>query len=348
MSKDGRTTVYNEITSDEKMAQVCRENIALEEDFLEYLVSTDRAKSTIVQYRALLHILWCWNLDENNNIPFTQMTKRQVARFQNKAINEWGWSPNRIRMAKSVYRSLENYIENILDDEYPNYKKIWNKIESPSVEPVRQKSIFTQDEMQNLLDYLVAHDDLKQACWLALAMYSGRRKSELVRFKVSYFDKRNLICKGSLYKTPEKVTTKGRGTRGKLLYIYTLAKPFQPYLDLWMERREELGIETEYLFPAYKDGKYVNEPLPVSTTSSWSNKFSRVLGRPWYPHSMRHFFTTMLSQQGIPDKVIKDIVGWSSVALVDVYRDTDAEDAFEQYFGEEGFKKVKEKDLSSL
>ena len=37
------------------------------EDFLEHLVSIDRAETTIMQYRAALHILWCWNLDYNKN-----------------------------------------------------------------------------------------------------------------------------------------------------------------------------------------------------------------------------------------------------------------------------------------
>ena len=43
----------------------------------------------------------------------------------------------------------------------------------------------------------------------------------LTRFKASYFDKENLICDGALYKTPEKMQTKGRGQRGKLLDVYT-------------------------------------------------------------------------------------------------------------------------------
>ena len=34
-TKNGRTTVYNNITSDEKLQQVNPENIQLEEDFLE-------------------------------------------------------------------------------------------------------------------------------------------------------------------------------------------------------------------------------------------------------------------------------------------------------------------------
>ena len=37
MARDGRTTVYNDITSKEKLKEVNEENLQLEEDFIEYL-----------------------------------------------------------------------------------------------------------------------------------------------------------------------------------------------------------------------------------------------------------------------------------------------------------------------
>ena len=348
MAKEGRTTVYNEITSQGKLKDVNKENLQLEEDFLEYLVSTDRANSTITQYRAVLHIFWCWNLDNNNNKFFVDLTKREIARFQNNALNTWGWSPRRMRMAKSVMRSLENYILNILDEDFPKYKKIWDKIESPVNEAVREKSVFTKEELQPLLDYLVKKGDFMKACVLSLAINSGRRKAELVRFKVSYFNDENLICDGALYKTPEKVTTKGRGQRGKLLYIYTLAKPFKLYFDLWMQERKKLGIKSDWLFPQYDGEKWLNSPALTSTLDSYARTFSKFLNKPYYFHSMRHNFVTYLSEQGIPDNVIKDIVGWSYVGLVDVYRDTEAEDTFDKYFGADGIKSVEKKGLEDL
>ena len=348
MAKAGRTTVYNEITSEEKLAQVNEENIELEEDFLEHLISTDRATSTITQYRAALHIFWCWNLDYNKNKSFVEITKREVSRFQNNALNVWKWSPRRMRFVKSVMRSLENFIINILDDEYPDYKKIWDKIESPVNEAVREKSVFTDEELQTLLDKLVEQKEYMKACILALAIYGGRRKAELVRFKVSYFDEENLICEGALYKTPEKVKTKGRGQRGKLLYLYTLAKPFKPYLDLWLKQREELGITSDWLFPLYKDGKWQDEHISISTADSYARTFSNIMNNNFYFHACRHKFVTALSEQNIPDNVIKDIVGWQDISLVSVYRDSDAEDTFDKYFGAEGIKKVEQKGLQDL
>lgn len=126
MSKKGRTTVYNNITSEEKLAQVNEENLELEDDFLEHLTSTDRSPNTIFQYKSALHIFWVWNLEHNKNKFFIDLTKREVSKFQNHALNVWGWSPRRMRFVKSTMRSLENYIINILDDEYPEYKRIWD------------------------------------------------------------------------------------------------------------------------------------------------------------------------------------------------------------------------------
>ena len=48
MAKDGRTTVYNKITSKEILDKVSHENKGLEIDFLDYLVSVDTAESTII------------------------------------------------------------------------------------------------------------------------------------------------------------------------------------------------------------------------------------------------------------------------------------------------------------
>lgn len=253
-----------------------------------------------------------------------------------------------MRFVKSVMRSMENFIINILDDDYPDYKRIWDKIENPVNEAVREKSVFTDEELQILLDKLVEREEYMKACVLALAIYGGRRKAELVRFKVSYFNKENLICDGAIYKTPEKIKTKGRGQRGKLLYCYTLAKPFQPYLDLWLQEREKLNITSDWLFPQYKNGKWLDEHITTTTADSYARTFSKIMDNNFYFHACRHKFVTALSEQNIPDNVIKDIVGWDSLELVSWYRDTEAEDTFDKYFGAEGIKKVEQKGLEDM
>lgn len=346
--REGRTTVYNNITSPEKLAQVNQDNLELEKDFLEYLGSIDRSKGTIKQYQANLHVFWCWNLENNKNKHFVDLSKREIAKFQSHAINVWQWSPKRIRTVKATISSLSNYIEAILDDEYEDYRPIVRKIESPADESVRVKTVFQMEDLQPLLDELVNREEYMKACVLALAMYSGKRKAELTRFKVSYFDDLNLICGGALYKTPEKMVTKGRGQRGKLLDVYTLAKPFKPYLDLWLEERNKLGISSEWLFPKYKDGKWIDEHIDPSLLDSYAKTFSNILNKPLYFHSLRHAFTTYLLEQNLPENVVQMIQGWSSSDMVRVYDDRSGDSQLEKYFGSDGIKQITQKELSDL
>lgn len=343
---NSRTTVYNQISSPEKLEKVNPENIQLGNDFLEYLTSIDRSKTTVNAYRNDLNIFWCWCLDYNKNKFFVDLSKREIIKFQNHCLNEWQWSPTRVRRVKATLSSLSNYIENMLDDEY-EFRPIVRKIESPAACTVRDKTVFDEEQLQFLLDTLVEREQYDKACMLSLAMNNGRRKSELPRMKVEYFTEDNVIY-GSLYKTPETVTTKGRGSRGKQLIVYTLKNGFQKYLDLWLEYRKENDITSEWLIPKKENGEYLNEQIPISTMDSWAESFSRILDVPFYWHSLRHYFTTKLSEANIPDSVIQDIVGWESADMCRLYCDTSVDEKFKKYFCEEGIKKIDNSNLSDL
>lgn len=47
--------------------------------------------------------------------------------------------------------------------------------------------------------------------------------------------------------------------------------------------------------------------------------------------SLRHFFTTSLAKANLPDSVIKTIIGWESLEMVDIYKDIDDEDEIGKY-----------------
>lgn len=343
----GRKVQRNSIVTNELLAQVNPENIDLGNDFLDYLRSVDRAGSTIDQYKNDLKIFWVYLLQHCNNKFFVELSKRDISKYQSYCLTEWKWSPARMRRVKSTLSSLSNYVENMLDDEFENYRPIVRKIENPVNEKVMVKTVLEEEQLQNLLDYLVEKQQFDKACMLSLAMNSGRRKSELPRFKVNYFDDKNIIY-GSLYKTPEKIKTKGRGSRGKMLTAYVLSKPFKPYLDLWMNYRKEHGIESEWLFPKKVSGEYIDKPMSAKTLNSWAETFSRILGVDFYFHSLRHFFTTACSRSGIPDNVIQMLIGWSSLDMVSVYKDIEVDEEFEKYFCEDGIRKVEQKSLSDL
>ena len=241
---------------------------------------------------------------------------------------------------------MSNFIENILDEEeeFEGYRAIIRKIESPVKEAVREKTVFEPEEIQLLLSHLVEQEKYMQACILALAMYSGRRKAELPRFKVSYFDEENVFL-GSLYKTPEKVKTKGRGSRGKMLELYVLKKEFDPYLKLWLDYRKENGIVSEWLFPSANNP---DEPIKPESLDNWVDTYSRFLGKPFYWHSLRHMYCTTLLKKNLPSSVVQEIIGWDSADMVNLYNDATIEDTLSQYFDENGIKDVKQSSLSDM
>ena len=155
-------------------------------------------------------------------------------------------------------------------------------------------------------------------------MYSGRRKSELARFKVSDFGDDKLVCDNALYKS-DPILTKG----GKMLECFTLAKKFKPFFNNWMDERNKNGVESEWLFPDPSDPtKHRN----VSTFNSWANMFTKITGRDFYIHALRHYYCTALLRAHIPDSVVVDIIGWSSSEMLKIYDDTPKDEKISSYF----------------
>lgn len=336
----------NDLTSPELIAGVNPDNLRLKKDFLDYLRSVQRSPGTIRGYDNDLDIFFVYCMKNLGNKPFAKVTKRDLVSFQNWLINDNGNSPSRVRRIKAAISSLSNFIEAILDDEdeFKEFRSIVRRIESPVNQPVRDKTILSEEQLTELLDRLTESGKYEKACMLALAMYSGRRKSELVRFKVDDFKDENLVCGGALYKTSDTIKTKGFGL-GKYIYCYTLAKGFKPYLDLWLDFRKSNGIDSEWLFPREDDP---TQQLRPETMNSWAISFGKMLGVDFYWHALRHYFTTDLARSGLPDGVIQEIIGWTSSDMVRLYKDLTTEEQLDQYFDENGIKAVQPKKLSDL
>lgn len=338
-----RKTKMNSITTPELLGQVNPKNRQLLTDFLDYLRAVQRSETTIHGYENDINIAWVWCLQNNDNAFFVDWTKRNVLAYQNWLLNNNENSPARIRRLKAALSSLSNYIESVLDDEFPSFRNIISKVESPVNRPVREKTVWENEELDRLLEALVNREDYEKACYLALAMHSGRRKSELCRFKVSDFAEDNLVCDGALWKSAP-IKTKGRGG-GKYIPCYTLAKNFRPHLERWMEFRRQHDINSEWLFPDRNDS---SKHVKITTINSWSNTFSRISGKSAYIHSLRHYFTTNLAKAGIPDGVIQSIVAWESSEMVRLYTDLDADEQIGMYFKDGDISVPERKSLSDI
>ena len=340
----GRKTKKNSLYDPKVWDKVNPENKELVDEFLDYLQSTDHSEQTIYQYNNDLRIFLCYICEFLNNKHFTEITKREYIRWQNKALNEYEWSPARLSRVRSCISSLENYVEAFCDDLWPDYRPIIRKIPAPVIQAVREKTIVTVEEMEKEIDRLVDEGKLEQAVMFALAAYSGRRKAELPRFKMEDFDD-DCVVANALYKTKNKIRTKGRGKNGKMINCFVIKKPFDKYLDLWRKYRSENNIESEWLlFNPYKP----SEPLAETTINSWAHTLSRKMGKDIYMHCLRHMFTTHLLQCGIPANIVKDIQKWESLEMVSRYDDSEIDDELDKYFNEDGIITQEKKTVADL
>ena len=95
------------------------------------------------------------------------------------------------------------------------------------------------------------------------------RISEVVQARLDWFvgDKVNML-EEDYYITP-KIRTKGRGQQGKVISKYVIKPLFDKYLNLWLEERKKLGIDSEHLFVRNINDKWVG--ATEAAIRSWFN-----------------------------------------------------------------------------
>lgn len=327
----GRSTVYNDDLT-KNWEEVNPKNKRILKEFVNYCVSNNKSPQTCKQYEAQLKIFFCWNLKDNDDKFFVEIKKRDFVNFFGYGRIDMGWSPNRLASFRAVLSSLSNFIERILDDEYPSFRNVIKVLEPIRVEPVRDKTVVEKDDIISEIEKLVENNQIQEACWLSLLFSSGMRKAEAAQMKVKYFtDEQKIVFNGLAYATP-KIRTKGHGVSGKQIPRYIFKTTFDKYLDLWLKKRKELGIDSEYLFVVKNENKYI--PASVSTFNSWISRIGTDMGVELYAHSMRHAFTTYLKRQGYPVDIIQKIQNWASADLVGVYVDIDNEEELDGFFSQ--------------
>lgn len=299
-------------------------NMSLMEKFLSNL-SIKRSPKTVFVYRSNLIIFFTWNLRKNGDKFFCDLKKFEIVDFFNYAVAEMRWSPNRFAQMHSTLSSFSTWIETVYDDEYPDFKNLLPKIEKPFKEPVRKKSIFKKEELDTLMKWLGFMEKPHQQCLLALAMASGARISELARFTTTMIDEEHTAFDGLFLETTEEMQVKGRGTRGKHIVRYIIKDLFLPYYKAWLPVRNKImkknGKKHDYVFI-----KSNGDPATQQTFRGWMAKWDNVLNKHFYPHSMRHFWTSYLLKVGVEKELVQELQAWSSDTLVDLYNDNTAKD----------------------
>jgi integrase len=319
-----RRTFRNKITSEELTRQINPKNLDLMKRFLKEK-STRASDKTIVVYESNLTIFFTWNLLYNENKEFVNIKKLEFADFFSFAVDELKLGSAKLNNMRSTLSSLSSFIEKFFDEEYPNFRNVILKvIESSPKETRREKTILTDEQIERLLEYL-KETDKQKACWVALAITSGARFSELLLFDTDLIDENRTAFGDIFLETTRQIKTKGRGKSGKLLYKYILRDKFLPFYREWLEEREKIlkekGKDHKSLF-IKSDG----DPATPSVVRGWVEEFEKYLKVPFYTHALRHYLTTLLSKKNIPHILIKEIFGWSSLEMVLIYDDSTAKD----------------------
>lgn len=319
-----RKTYKRVIVTDELIEKINPVNTKLSVRFLKE--KAQRASPvTIKGYASDSNIFFVWNLLHNENKTFTDIKKLEFSDFFSFTTEDLRWGSSRTNRVRSFLSSLSIFIEKFLDEEYPDFRNVILKvIDSVPKDARREKTILSSEQVESLLEHL-SKTDSQKAFWLALACYSGSRFSELLRFTTDNLDENHTAFGDIFMETIKPIKTKGRGREGKMLLKYILKDKFLPYYKQWLLDRNEIMKRTgqEHTFFFIKsDGT----PATAGTVRSWVATMETWLGVNLYPHSLRHFITTELSRKNIPPLLVKDLMGWNSLDMVEVYNDLSSKD----------------------
>lgn len=322
-----RKTFRNIITSEELYEKINSENIKLMEKFLKEK-SMRSGDLTIKNYRSDLKIFFTWSLLYNDNINFVKMKKLQISDFFLYCVDTLKWNSSRFSRMKSVLSSFSNFIEKFYGDEegYENFRNIiLRAVDAMPKNDVREKTILKDEQIKDIFEYLEEEEEYQILCWFALAVASGSRFSELLRFTTDIIDLEHTEFQGLFLETLKPIKTKGRTKQGKMLYKYIIKDMFEKRYVSWLKVRQDIMSNNN------KDHTFIfinktGDPATEADARGWVRKIEKRLRIPFYPHAIRHYTATYLSKLGIPYNLIKDLFGWASVDMVSIYDDQTAKD----------------------
>jgi integrase len=237
------------------------------------------------------------------------------------------WNSARYAIEKSTLSSFSNFIEIFYDDTYIGYRNVVPKSVGtiPNV-LVRKKTVLSNEQVEGIFNYLV--NDLKDyqiACWFALAISSGSRFAELLRFTTDNISEDNTAFDDIFLETLKPIKTKGRTKTGKMLIKYIIKDIFWKYYQLWLPEREKILIKNNKIHNSIFI-KSNGEPAEESTARGWVDKIEKYLSVPFYPHCCRHYCASYLVKAGLPYELIKELFGWDNILMCSLYNDILAKD----------------------
>lgn len=315
-----RKTFKKQITTDELISQISPDNAKLIRLFIK---DKDRKCSdlTIKGYTSDLNIFFCWNVLNNGNKFYAEVKKSELSDFFSYCIDELKWKGKRFSRVKSVFSGLSDIVIKYYDDEYPMFRNFVNSVvDSIPKPPVRDKTILTIEEIDLLLKYLKDNNFIQEACFLALAIYSGCRISELEQFTIESINIESTSFGGVMLETTHTLRCKGFGKEGHVINKNIIKDLFLPYYKAWLIERDKIIIRTGSL-----DTSLFLKNNGVKATQNvfrrWFARWETVIDKPMYCHAFRHYFVTMLTKLNLSSDYIVALIGWRDSKMLVIYND---------------------------
>lgn len=174
-------------------------------------------------------------------------------------------------------------------------------IKKPRLEHKLPKRISLEDA-RILLDYafyggrgtaLARH---RNRAMLAVMLYAGLRKGEVLRLEVSHID----LQAGTL------LVHRGKGAKDRLV---PLAAALTGYLHSYLDERTRAGRQSPFLFtPLRKD-----RALTPSGFRRMVDRMREATGIAFSPHRLRHTFATLMLEGGCDLFSLKEMMGHSRI-----------------------------------
>lgn len=331
-----RGKVYNRIVTPEDWEKVNRQNKSMMKDFLTEYRQLQKKESTLKQYENDLKIIMIYILKELDNIPITEVSRKEFRDFNIYMQENWNWSNARTNRAFSTIRSMLSYIEE--DEDYDYKNNVAKKVKGLPKEKIRNNDddfFLSFEQIMKLRAELLKRGRLQDAVLLMVAFDSAARRNELHQIK-----KEGLVDGNKANKVIGK-----RGTEYRPVYLDDTRELIKQYL----EERGEDDVESLW-YKELPDG--TREPIAYETLYDRIVYMSKILSEiegkqiSFFPHSLRHSRcevllqgedTRILDKDGKPVKFTLDqvqkLLNHSDVSTTQSYAKDHSEDEIDEMFG---------------
>lgn len=220
-----------------------------------------------------------------DSIKDMKFVELKLAHLQ-KVVNESGKNYPTLKKLKTVFGQMYDYaVRNEIVTPDKRDLVTYVDISQAGNPDAIDRSPYTKKEIKTLWDNVVKGERYQLPLIL---IYSGLRIGELWNLK-----KTDVHLEDKYFYVTKSKTNAG-------VRYAPIADKILPFFEHWMT-----AYDSEYVFPNSKGKKHTDRVF----RDSWWNPMMEDLGMSHYPHDTRHTCVSLLTEKGVDERIIKQIVG---------------------------------------